>query len=99
MARDFEYEERALEAWLEHSRTHIDGGGLPISPVCRYCKHLFSTMARTCEAFPRGIPEAIWNGENDHRVPHPGDQGIRFEDIQLSEEEYIPPPKRQRWEE
>ena len=57
MPRDLEYEEQAMEAILEHARTHLDGGRSPIiSPVCRHCKHQFSSLARTCEAFPRGIP-------------------------------------------
>lgn len=32
-----------------------------------------------CNAFPSGIPAAYLNAEVDHRVPHPGDGGIRFE--------------------
>jgi hypothetical protein len=36
-----------------------------------------------CAAFPagRGIPDAIVNGENDHREPVEGDHGIRFEPV------------------
>ena len=37
------------------------------------------TLARTCAAFPKGIPLEIWNGENDHAQEFPGDNGIRFE--------------------
>jgi len=31
-----------------------------------------------CEAFPKGIPEAILSGENSHNRPYPGDGGIQF---------------------
>lgn len=53
-----------------------------MSPVCTYCVHWrsekFATI-RTCDAFPAGIPDEIWMGENDHRQPFQGDHGLRFE--------------------
>lgn len=33
----------------------------------------------TCDAFPDGIPDVIWNNQADHRRPFDGDGGIRFE--------------------
>lgn len=41
------------------------------------CKH--NEAAGTCAAFPDGIPDAIFFGEHDHRLPYPGDRGIRWE--------------------
>jgi hypothetical protein len=33
---------------------------------------------KTCKVFPLGIPKKIWNGENDHKKPYSGDNGIIF---------------------
>jgi hypothetical protein len=32
-----------------------------------------------CNAYPDGIPEAIWWNRVDHRQPQPGDHGIGWE--------------------
>ena len=48
------------------------------SDVCAYCKHWIRKPGRQCEAFPQGIPLAIWLGENDHHLPYTGDHGIQF---------------------
>lgn len=53
------------------------------SPVCTFCKHLFAGnvaagTAAQCAAFD-AIPDEIWNGQNDHRAPYPGDRGVQFE--------------------
>ena len=32
-----------------------------------------------CDAFPEGIPDAIYLGGFDHRHPFEGDHGIRFD--------------------
>jgi hypothetical protein len=32
----------------------------------------------SCAAFPRGIPSDLFEGRANHRVPYPGDGGLRF---------------------
>ncbi len=57
---------------------------LTAAPLCHTCVHR-RTMRRghvadwRCTAFPDGIPEAILNGEADHRQPFPNDRGIRYQ--------------------
>ena len=59
----------------------LDGPGTfsKFSLICTYCLHKHLTMSHTCDAFPTGIPDEIWRGENPHTSPYPGDGGIRFE--------------------
>ena len=51
---------------------------LVYSPVCVFCVHLHDDKHRECDAFDQ-IPLAIWNGDNPHTSPYPGDRGIQFE--------------------
>ena len=44
---------------------------------CSFCKHNGSDW--NCTAFPEEIPDEILSNEFDHRLPHPGDNGVRFE--------------------
>jgi hypothetical protein len=47
---------------------------------CAFCRqfHNENMEEETCNAFPAGIPQSILRGEHDHRLPFPGDNGIRF---------------------
>lgn len=52
-----------------------------LPPMCFVCARLRKTASGpglVCEAYPKGIPDAIINGKADHRVPQPGDRGLRF---------------------
>jgi hypothetical protein len=49
--------------------------------ICAECKH-FKHQKFNCIAFPDGIPEIIFSGENDHSKPLPNqDNDIIFEPI------------------
>jgi len=51
--------------------------------LCLVCRHLriVDDYGPACAAFPRGIPEALLDGNADHRRAYPGDRGIRFEAV------------------
>jgi len=52
------------------------GPGDAVFPQCWMCRH---AEGAKCSAFPHGIPRDIRDNAVDHRLPIPGDNGIRFE--------------------
>lgn len=53
----------------------IIDGELPIySPVCHMCLNLTDGYSKKCKAFPKGIPEEIWLGEDKHLEKYPGQE-------------------------
>ena len=48
---------------------------------CHFCRHLSPGGGMRCAALPDGIPWEIQAGEWDHRQPHTGDHGIRYEPL------------------
>lgn len=59
--------------------TMADAGDLEIIQ-CLLCIHrVHGAYLIECPAFPGGVPDEILSNAFDHRKPHPGDHGIRFE--------------------
>lgn len=50
----------------------------PVAPICYWCDRGFDPETRTCEAFPGGVPDAIYENRADHRRPIDGDGGLYF---------------------
>lgn len=55
-------------------------------PQCVLCEHLRSSIdtgidTPTCAAFPRGIPDVIFENKFDHRETYIGDGGTRWEPV------------------
>jgi hypothetical protein len=59
---------------------------------CAFCRHFRGSevvddpampkgwrVLDQCPAFPDGIPPEVLDGRHNHRLPHPGDGGTRFE--------------------
>lgn len=46
------------------------------TPICHYCKHFNRGYpGLTCKAFPKGIPDEVLSGENDHSKKINGQKG------------------------
>jgi hypothetical protein len=73
---------------VEYRKSIYERGDMTVKAtqaLCFWCKH-FDTISlqerdASCAAFPNGIPEHIWYLKYDHREPHEGDNGIRFEKL------------------
>lgn len=60
-------------------------------PICLGCRHFDRTAPGPgfgCTAFPSGIPDAIIESQFDHREPFDGDDGIRFEPVDVEAADY-----------
>ena len=65
-----------------------------LAPLCATCA-LLQLPQYTCEAFPKGIPDAILNNEHDHRQPYEGDGGITYRPLRAGDPQ-VDPFERQR---
>jgi hypothetical protein len=52
-------------------------------PICVQCEHFNRVTRNSCRAYlnPDSIPDEIWNGQNTHTQPYPGDHGIQFKRV------------------
>lgn len=49
------------------------------APICLGCTRFRADKpGLTCDAFPQGIPQAIYESSADHRKPYPGDRNLQF---------------------
>ena len=62
---------------------------MSISTQCLDCKHY--TSLSTCDAFPDGIPQEIFDGRVIHDVPYGGDGGVMYDpiDTELSADQMV----------
>lgn len=72
-AEDYEWSAQVQEVLALYAPSDIGN--------CHLCRHLSTEGGMRCTAFPDGIPWEIQAGEWDHRQPHPGDRGIRYDPL------------------
>lgn len=54
-------------------------GAIPMCASCVRFQPFEGDRGSWCAAFPDGIPDEIYFGGFDHRLPFPGDHGVRYE--------------------
>lgn len=63
-----------------------------VVPICMYCRRYDAGRkdVNACQAYPgpTGIPEPILRSEVDHRRPHRGDHGLRFDPVDSDAADY-----------
>ena len=64
-------------------------------PLCNRCKRMSEDKFHTCEAYPDGIPDAVYFG--GHIFPKPGDNGLQF--LPMNQQDYELFKKTKRKEE
>lgn len=52
---------------------------MSVTDQCPTCSRYRGLLA--CDAFPDGIPQEILSGLVDHADPYPGDQGLRYQEL------------------
>ena len=56
---------------------------MSVFPSCAMCARYKGDV--NCEAYPERIPNAIYKQGFDHSKPYPGDNGIRFKQVQFKQ--------------
>lgn len=49
--------------------------------ICMSCAHFNADVPPTCAAFPKGIPDEVRLGLNDHKKKIKGDGGLRYQQM------------------
>lgn len=66
---------------LFQKRAIIDYTIIKNQNACASCEHYLTN--RTCTAFAEKIPDVIWAGDNDHSENISGDNGVKYNPLQM----------------
>jgi len=58
---------------------------IPLCTLCRHYQFVRPGSTPTCDAFPDGIPDDIYENRVEHDQPISGDHGLRF--IEMTDKE------------